>query len=276
MAKWMAARYKGRVQAWEAWNEPNNTTFWTGTTTDYVALLKAGYRGFKAGDAGAKVVLGGPVFNDDVWIRDVYARGAKDNFDVLSTHPYQGIGDEPPERADDGGKWWFTHTPAVRKVMTDYGDADAEIWFTEFGWSAHANTSVPPEHQWARGVTEAVQADYTVRSIRYARANWSYVGPMFVYKERSWPLSATWLDIHIEGYGMLRSDRSERPLYGALRQLLTEELTQTSRRTASGVRKPPKRRSRSRVETRPAEAADGASTAARRWRADLGGKRASR
>jgi arabinogalactan endo-1,4-beta-galactosidase len=222
MAKWMAARYKGRVQAWQIWNEPNSTTFWTGTTTEYVNLLKAGYRGFKAGDAGGTVVLGGPSFNDDAWIRDVYSRGAKDSFDVVSTHPYQGFGDAAPESADDGNKWWFTHTPAVRKVMTDYGDADAQIWFTEFGWSAHDNATIPSDHNWARGVTEAVQADYAVRAIQYARKNWPYVGPMFWYKERSWtPASSGWFDLHLEGYGLLRADRSERPVYGSLRKLLT-------------------------------------------------------
>jgi hypothetical protein len=226
VSRWLAAHYKDRVQAWEVWNEPNSTGFWTGTTGEFVNLLKAGYRGLKAGDAGARVILGGTVWNDDAWLRDIYSRGAKDSFDAVATHPYQGMGDDPPEKADDGNKWWFTHTPAVRQVMTDYGDAHKQIWFTEWGWSAHSNSSIPAgsDNAWARGVTEAVQADYAVRAIQYARRNWTYVGPMIWYKEQANPLggySPSWLDTHVQGYGLLRENGSERPVYGALRSLLT-------------------------------------------------------
>ena len=35
--------------------------------------------------------------------------------------------------------------------MVDYGDAANPVWFTEFGWSAHANwTGI---QNWKRGVT---------------------------------------------------------------------------------------------------------------------------
>jgi len=226
-ARWVAARLRGRVTAWQLWNEPNNTMFWTGTVAGYVDVLRAGYTGVKAGDPGALVVFGGTSFNDAAWIREAYAHGAKGSFDALATHPYQGRGDEPPERADDGSKWWFTHTPAVRQVMVDYGDAATPLWFTEFGWSAHANNTIPTgsDYNWARGVTEAVQADYAVRAINYARSNWSYVGPMFWYKDRSWSgvqtANPAWLDLHLEGYGLLRSDSSARPVYHALKKLLT-------------------------------------------------------
>ena len=67
-------------------------------STQYAGLLRASYPAFKAGDPHAKVVLGGPSSNDDAWIRQVYALGAKDSFDVARTHPYQGMADAPPER----------------------------------------------------------------------------------------------------------------------------------------------------------------------------------
>jgi len=223
-ARWIAGRLRGRVSAWEIWNEPNSPGFWAGTVAEYAELVKAGYRGFKAGDSGASVVAGGSAWNDSDWVRELYQRGVKDHFDALSTHPYQGVGDAPPEHADDGNKWWFSHAPAVRQVMVDYGDADAQLWFTEFGWSTHSNDGIPAgsDNSWMRGVTEATQADYVVRSIEHARRNWPYVGPMFWYKERSWrPAGSTWFDTHFEGYGLLRPDGSVRPAYSALKRLLT-------------------------------------------------------
>jgi hypothetical protein len=105
----------------------------------YVSLLRAAYPGFKAGDPAAKVILGGPASNDDGWIGQVYSLGGKDSFDVLSTHPYQGVADAPPEHPDDGDRWWFTHLPAVRNVMIANGDGAKPVWFTEFGWSNHTN-----------------------------------------------------------------------------------------------------------------------------------------
>jgi polysaccharide biosynthesis protein PslG len=211
-ARWAAERWRGKVSAWEVWNEPDPwQTFFQGTLNQYVALLRAAYPAFKAGDPNALVTLGGPSSNDDRWIEQVYALGAKGSFDVLSTHPYQGVGDAPPDKPDDGNRWWFTHVPAVRDVMLRYGDGAKPIWFTEFGWSAHGNW--PGIANWQRGVSPEQQGDYLVRAIRYTQAHYPYVPVMFWYKERANPQGT---DAHQEGYGLLNADLSERPVYEAL------------------------------------------------------------
>ena len=225
-ASWIAGRFRGSVQAWEVWNEENNGAFFLGDATQYVELLRAAYQGFKAGDPDALVVLGGLAWNDDAWLRDLYARGAKGSFDVVATHPYSWFPDDPPERADDGNIARFTHTPAIRRVMTDYGDEETPIWFTELGWSTHQNGPEADANPWAAGVDEETQAAYAVRAIQYAREHWPYVGVIIWYKERSWPLpdrEPSWYYRHVEAYGLLREDGSERPVYLALRQLLRPE-----------------------------------------------------
>jgi polysaccharide biosynthesis protein PslG len=222
-ARWIAARFRGRVQAWEVWNEENGGTFFTGNAAQYVDLLKAAYRGFKSGDPRSLVVLGGLMWNDDDWLRELYARGAKDFFDVVATHPYSWFPEAPPELADDGDIARFTHTPAIRRVMTDYGDDEKPIWFTELGWSTHPNGPEAEANPWAAGVSEETQAAYAVRAIEYAREHWPYVGVIIWYKERSWPLDdrePSWLYRHVENYGLLREDGTERPVYLALKQLL--------------------------------------------------------
>ncbi len=187
-ARWAAQYWRGRVDAWEVWNEPDQQNFFNGTQARYVQLLNAAYPGFKAGDPSAEVVLAGPSSNDDGWMRQVYALGGRNSFDVLATHPYQGMGDYPPEyREANGGtyRWWFTHLPVVRQVMIENGDAAKPIWFTEFGWSAHANW--PGIQNWERGVTQAQQADFLIRAIQYTQTNYTYVPVMFWYKERAKP-----------------------------------------------------------------------------------------
>jgi len=214
-ARWAASHWRGRVQAWEVWNEPDLTEHFNGTFDQYAALLSAAYPAFKAGDPNALVVMGAPSSNDDDWMRRLYAAGDGSSFDVLATHPYQGLGNAPPEYPDDGHRWWFTHLPAVRQVMIENGDAAKPIWFTEFGWSAHANGPNTPN--WQLGVTQAQQADYLVRAFNYTRTNYPYVTAMFWYKERANPQS---IDVHEEGYALLDSDLTERPVYGALRSYL--------------------------------------------------------
>jgi hypothetical protein len=215
-AQWAAGYWRGRVSAWEVWNEPDPyQSFFQGTIQQYASIVRAAYPGFKAGDPNAKVILGGPSSNDDAWLSQLYALGVKDSFDVMSTHPYQAIGDAAPERVDDGHRWWFTHTPAIRQVMVANGDAAKPLWFTEFGWSAHTNwTGIP---NWQRGVTPQQQGDYLVRAHQYATANWPYVEAMFWYKELAYPGGT---DIHQEGYALLNSDLSERPAYWSLKSYL--------------------------------------------------------
>jgi hypothetical protein len=215
IANWAAARYRGKVQAWEIWNEPDPAqSFWQGSVVQYVRLLKAAYPAIKSGDPNALVVFGGPSSNDDGFIAAAYAAGAKGFFDVMATHPYQGMADAPPEKADDGNRWWFTHLPAVRKVMVANGDGSKPVWFTEFGWSSHAN--YPGIENWNRGVTEAQQADYLVRAIDFARKNYPYVTNMIWYTERDRSTGK----VQYDNYGLLTSSLTPKPVYTALRNYI--------------------------------------------------------
>lgn len=216
-ARWAAGHWAGRVAAWEVWNEPDpHQSFFQGTVAQYAGLLRSAYPAFKAGDPACKVVLGGPSSNDNVWLRDLYSRGVAGSFDCAATHPYQGVADAPPEHADDGHRWWFTHLPYVRRAMTDFGDHDKPIWFTEFGWSAHANWDGIPN--WQRGVTPEQQADYLERALRYVAARWPRVPVVFWYKEIPYPGSS---NVHEEGYALMDYDLTERPAYRAARRVLT-------------------------------------------------------
>jgi aryl-phospho-beta-D-glucosidase BglC (GH1 family) len=216
IATWVANRYRSKVQAWEIWNEPDpHQDFWAGTVAQYVQLLNAAYPAIKAGDPNALVVFGGPSSNDDGFIAQAYAAGAKGSFDVMATHPYQGMADYPPEYADDGHRWWFSHLPAVRAVMVANGDADKPIWFTEFGWSSHDNW--PRIENWNRGVTEGQQADYLVRAIDYTRTKYPYVTNMLWYSDRNRATGT----VQYDNYGLLADSLSPKPVYKALASYIT-------------------------------------------------------
>jgi hypothetical protein len=220
IAEWAARHWRGRVAAWEIWNEPDLPAFFGGDPVAYVELLKAGYRGIRAGDADAQVVLGGPVPNDVEWIQALYRNGAKPFFDVLATHPYSVPLDHPPELINDP-RAGIPSVANVRAVMKRFGDADKPIWFTEFGWSTHPNDG--DESKFQRGVSRAEQADFIVRALRYTRCQRPYVEKAFIYAERDRKLDGS-KDPHTEHvsrFGLLDENLEPKPSYDALAWFLT-------------------------------------------------------
>jgi hypothetical protein len=218
IAHWAADHFRGRVQAWEIWNEPDPAQAswsWSGTVGQYVQLLQAAYPAIKSADPGALVVFGGPSWNDTGFVSAAYAAGARGSFDVMAVHPYQAIANLAPEQVGDDRTWWFARAYTIHDVMTQNGDGGKALWFTEFGWSSHANSDGLPN--WQLGVTEAQQGDYLVRAIEYARLHFPYVTNMFWYDERN--QSNT--DIQNANYGLLTHDLTPKPAYAALQAYLT-------------------------------------------------------
>src|SRR5438045_2311885 len=81
-ARWAVCHFRGRVGAWEIWNEPDYDVYFHGTTRRYVKLLRASYRAIKRGDRKTLVVTGGVVHNNDRWLREAYHADAKRFFDA--------------------------------------------------------------------------------------------------------------------------------------------------------------------------------------------------
>jgi hypothetical protein len=81
-----AARYKGRVKAWEMWNEPSNSY----PADKYAPLLKETYRRIKEADSDAVVVGGGGVPPE--YIRQLCELSCSKSMDVMSDHSYGQLG----------------------------------------------------------------------------------------------------------------------------------------------------------------------------------------
>jgi hypothetical protein len=214
-AQWSAKRWAGKVSGWEVWNEQNSPDFMVGADpVRYVALLRAAYPAFHAGDPGTVVVFGGVQYNDAAWIGRAYAAGARGAFDVMATHPYQGIANLAPNAPDDGTPWTLAHAAVVRNVMTANGDGAKPLWFTEFGWSTHTNPPGTPNY--GLGVSEATQARYLTETFKLIQGTMPYVGKVYWYTERD---SAAEGSVQNQNYGLIRSDNSAKPALAALRAL---------------------------------------------------------
>jgi hypothetical protein len=213
----LATSFAGRVDAWEVWNEQNSDDFWAGADpARYVALLRLAYPAIKAADPGALVVMGGLMHNDDAWVRAAYEAGAAGWFDVLATHPYSGGRSPDDDRGPlpAGDDLTLPGVADVRAVMVAHGDASVPIWFTEYGWSAHANSLGEPD--WSTGVSRRDQARYAVAAVELVAARYPYVRLMVWYNDRARQDAGT----HLAGYGLLSRDFAPTPAYRELSHFL--------------------------------------------------------
>ncbi|HBC85944.1 MAG TPA: hypothetical protein DCZ94_03215 [Lentisphaeria bacterium] len=79
-------RYKGKITAYECWNEPDTTHF-KGSAEQYVEMLKTMYRVLKEEDPGA-ILVGGVGSGYPPWNTKIFGMGAGSSMDALSIHPY--------------------------------------------------------------------------------------------------------------------------------------------------------------------------------------------
>jgi hypothetical protein len=190
----VAGRYRGRIAAYQVWNEPNLSREWGELPPDpahYTELLKACYTAIKEADPEAIVVSAGlaptgtineHAMPDTEYLQGMYDAGAAAYFDVLGVNApgYKAPPELPPEEAEKqeygGGRWFaFRHVEDIREIMVANGDAEKQIAILEMGWTLD---QVNPEYAWF-AVDENTQADYLVRAYQYAAENWQpWIGLM--------------------------------------------------------------------------------------------------
>src|SRR5207248_5924057 len=131
------------------------------STSHYAAMLKAGYTAVKAVDPGAIIITGAltptgindpfTAVDDVAFLKRLYSYNGgelKGYFDVLGAHP--GSNANPPDtlapdKPGPGPGWttnpsfYFRRVEQLRQVMLENGDAQKQMWLTEFGWASSTN-----------------------------------------------------------------------------------------------------------------------------------------
>ena len=216
-----AARYKGRIAAWEVWNEPDAAEFWHGSPPSpaaYAALLKPAYAAVKDADPGALVYAGPLTGNDYPFVQGLYDAGAGGSFDGVAVHTDTACSITPPDsyyRDDAGrvGQFSFLGFREVHAVMDANGDGAKPIVMSELGWSATGTRCARGAYagQKAAGVTEAQQAA-NLKLAYHCLAGYPYVSAAMWFSMKDYGQA----DNELNRYGLLRFDFSQRPAFAAL------------------------------------------------------------
>lgn len=124
----VASRYKGRIQAYEIWNEPNWTAFWSGSMEQMLALTKEASEVIRKVDPKAIVLSPSPATSDGIaWLTEFLKKGGGQYVDVIAFHFYVGAQTLLPEEM-------LPVIQRVQQVLAASGLGNKPVWNTETGW----------------------------------------------------------------------------------------------------------------------------------------------
>jgi hypothetical protein len=208
----LAQRYRGQIDTWVIWNEPDlyNDAIaytWDGSITDFYQLQKVAYLAVKKANPDAKVALGGMTYWYDkqggrplymarlmeAASKDPSAASHGDYFDIAIVHQYSN-----PLNT-------FAAVKVMQRALALYG-LDKPIWIGE--------SNVAPDDEPGAPITPVLhatldgQASYVIQAFALARA--AGAERMSIYKM---------VDERPEGpgelFGLVRNNNTVRPAFTA-------------------------------------------------------------
>ncbi|MGQ9731719.1 MAG: hypothetical protein ACUVX8_10660 [Candidatus Zipacnadales bacterium] len=184
-----AAHFKGRILAWEPWNEPD-ISFFDQLGDKYAGLQKAAFLGFRAGQPKAWVLLCSLCRGQSSFSDNIFESGVAEYMDIFNFHTYA-----PIDNYVDNLRMWIG-------LAERYGVGDQPIWLTEAGirLTAADGSTLTPEQ-------ERTQAEFVPRSFAISLA--SGVDKHFFFVLPFYPE-------HGVQFGALRRDTTPRPAFIAI------------------------------------------------------------
>lgn len=208
----LALRYKGQINTWVVWNEPdlyaNGIQYtWNGSDNDFYQLQKVAYQAIKKANPDAQVALPGMRYWPDklngrplylasylqVAGQDPTARSNNWYFDIATIHTY---GD--PLNV-------YAQTEVTRQALALFG-LDKPIWVGEANTVPYDDTGTTTPHDY--NATMEQQAAYVVEAFALARA--AGVRRMSIYK-----MTDEKPEGQDEHWGLVRDDGTTRPAFQA-------------------------------------------------------------
>ena len=207
-AKKLAAKYKGKINIWEFWNEPELLSFTKEGTWEYASMLKAAYLGFKAGDPQIPVMNGAFCVSpwDNAYARAVMRNDIADYTDIFNFHYYGPISSYPRVVSE-----W-------KKNLKEGGFTDPMLCITETGTNAEGPSAIRPKKGKLYRQSpsqEMIWAEFIPKS----QILWQFLGVSRTFLFFLRPMNER---SGTKEWGIVRRDKSVKPGYAAFSTLLDE------------------------------------------------------
>ena len=224
----VVTRYKGRIQFYQIWNEPNIYPEWGNQKVDpaeYTELLCMAYQAVKNADPDAVVISGamaptvemgtwntgyqGNNMMDVIFLQRMYDAGAAECFDIMAVNDYM-LWSGPTDRRMRVTQVNYSRPLWVRDVMVANGDAGKAIWISEMNSNAVPDNLEP---RFGR-VTLDQQARYAPMAFERMQREWSWVGVTTVWFFK--PVSDERSDQPFYYFRLVEPDFKPLPVYNSL------------------------------------------------------------
>ena len=208
--KTVAERYKGRVNEYQIWNEPETPGYFQPFDPKaYVDLLKVSYKALKEVDPKITVGLGGFCAaltgdlrnktshkpSDNAWgAAQFYALNPQPYYDVVDIHRYSS------GFAGQSWDWHYSDMKEMKKYLASVGESAKPIWNSETGF-----VTGTPGRPGGWGVENVISMeDHAARAVQW------YVQSLASGISRNY-----WYIVVGDECGLVRSDYSPYPAFAA-------------------------------------------------------------
>lgn len=188
-------RYRGRIAAYELWNEPNGREYFAPDPDPvaYAAMTRAAVPAIRSADPSAIIVAAGlgPAPDADGLMSPVrYFRPMLDAgmgaVDAYAFHPYD------VQSMSDAARWDGTptrHVIEMQQILRSRGQSGQKIWATEYGADSRAVGADAQNQLLVAGATQWRES--------------AFAGPMFIHHHRDQSAA--------DGFGLADMNLSPKP-----------------------------------------------------------------
>jgi len=168
----VASRYAGRISAYEIWNEPNSSTFWSGTQEQWAQLIVSASQEIRVADPKARILASGFLLKRSgetkslqPWLGALFDAGCDECIDAVSVHWYPRAKTSPS-----------VVSGAVRRIkaMAQSMGLSREVWITETNVVAGACFPAFKQREEALRLAESLRVSGARRAYWYA---WTDLDP---------------------------------------------------------------------------------------------------
>ena len=151
----MVQHFRGRIDVWDIWNEPNFNKFWKGSDKDFYELSRRTAQKIREVDPEAYIIGGAYSRVPSRFIKKMFRAGGMENLDGIAFHPYA---------LNPAGSMRLTDK--FFRIMSDI-HFTGDIWITEIG---HPNGGWYPHKVSLEGLPSHVVKSMTGAATRNIKA----------------------------------------------------------------------------------------------------------